>query len=152
LIVPFNFVSCGRIENEGTTSRHKAGEIRQCRKGKARPISVLTALRVIRHNGFTVETVPDADICSATDTIAVFDNTETRSYDAVLRTEGHIRCGLRKRPIYHDGGKIIEEPDYANWKGLRYKNLECSLEKTGAGASINGRERFRAIFDQLKQR
>jgi hypothetical protein len=150
ITIAIGLASCRNSEDGALTPERGTTEIRQCRAGSARPITVMTAMRVIRHYGFSVKNVPDADICNATDTIAVFDNTETKSYDVVLNTEGHIRCGLRKKPIYGDHTKIVSS-EYANWNELRYENLECGLERNGAGATNNRREKFREIFDQLRR-
>jgi hypothetical protein len=150
-IIPFILVSCSNTESGTRTSERGTAEIQQCRAGSARPISVETAIRAIRRSGFGVVAVRDEGICSARDMIAVFDNSEHRSYDSVLNTEGHINCGLREKPIYLDHTEIISSK-YGNWNELRYENLECGLEKTGAGSSIDRREKFREIFEQLTRR
>ena len=149
-LMTIGLVSCRNSEDGAITSRRGTTRIQQCRAGSARPITVMTAMRIIRRNGFEVVAVRDEGICSAQDMIAVFDNTERRNWDTVLNTEGHINCGLRAKPIYRDPA-IIVSTDGGNWYGYRFENLECNLEKPGAGSSINQRDKFRAIFDQLRR-
>jgi hypothetical protein len=149
-VIPISLVGCGNIENGSNTLTQRIADTRQCRTGIARPIAVLTALRVIREHGFAVVPVRDEGICSAKDMIAVLDNTESRGYDKVLNTEGHVNCGIRKRPIYRNHVEIVKS-EYGNWSELRYENLECGLEKTGAGGTTEGRARFHEIFEQLKR-
>ena len=150
-IMTIGLASCRNSEDGALTSQRGTTEIQQCRAGSARPISVVTAMRVIRGQGFEVVAVRDEGLCSSGDTIAVFDNSENRNWDKVLNTEGHLNCGLRAKPIYRDHAKIVSTDD-GNWYGYRFENLECSLEKPGAGSSINRREKFRGIFEQLKRR
>lgn len=149
-IMTIGLASCRNSEDSALTSQRLTTEIQQCRAGSARPISVVTAMRMIRRNGFEVVAVRDEGLCSAKDMIAVFDNSENRNWDKVLNTEGHINCGIRKKPIYQDHAKIVSE-EYGNWYDRRYENLECSLEKPGAGSSIIRIEKFRGIFEQLKR-
>ena len=150
-IMTIGLAGCRNSEDGALTSKRGTPEIQQCRAGSARPISVVAAMRAIQGQGFEVVAVRDEGLCSSGDTIAVFDNSENRNWDKVINTEGHINCGLREKPIYLDHAKIVSS-GYGNWNDLRYQNLECSLEKSGAGSSINRREKFREIFDQLKRR
>ncbi|MHB8060291.1 MAG: hypothetical protein ACYDHO_05610 [Gaiellaceae bacterium] len=105
---------------------------------------------MIRRYGYDVVTLRDEGFCSAKDMIAVFDNTEQRDWDTVLKIEGHINCGIRRKPIYQDHAKVVSEEN-GNWYDIRYENLECGLELTGAGTSIERRTKFREIFEQLKR-
>ena len=149
-IMTIGLASCRNSEDGALTSQRGTTGIQQCRAGSARPISVVTAMRVIRRNGFEVVAVRDEGICSGDNMIAVFDNTENRNWDKVLNTDGHLNCGLRANPIYQDRTKIVSTDD-EDWYGYRFENLECSLEKPGAGSSLNRRHKFRAIFDQLRR-